>query len=320
MGAPDLLAEVAAPRVAEYRWGESPFFGASQSCCFVGWKSVRVCHECYSPGYKGKKCMIHHLKRAIPHAIYNLNFFIFKPFGPECKLIRCAEICHGVFASTLFWQAEHEEDQWGLERGHRQRLGWTIPHGWRGAIWYTDLSTSVECFVLGEVYVRLPIAVLTITDFFWQIGKNKKQITRHSSRAFGTSLKTRDHHLTPCAGSRFVIYLGWSVRTYAGVLAEPCCNSSWICAETEPAEQNCRPIRWVARRVLDPFGGVKGERKGSKNPSHSKSGCFFLKLVIQESASSERIFQLLRTFFFLGGGYFTFEIRMWLDFAGSTFR
>ena len=51
-----------------------------------------------------------------------------------------------------------------------------------------------------------------------------------------------------------------------------------------------------------PFGGVKGERKGSKNPSHSKSGCFFLKLVIQESASSERIFQLLRTFFFLGGG------------------
>ena len=88
---------------------------------------------------------------------------------------------------------------------------------------------------------------LNYHGFFWQIGKNKKQITRHSSRAFGTSLKTRDHHLTPCAGSRFVIYLGWSVRTYAGVLAEPCCNSSWICAETEPAEHNCRPIRWVAQ-------------------------------------------------------------------------
>ena len=55
--------------------GGSPFFGACQSFCFVGWKSVRVCHACYSPGYKGKKSMIHHLKRAMLHAIYNLIFF-----------------------------------------------------------------------------------------------------------------------------------------------------------------------------------------------------------------------------------------------------
>ena len=54
MGAPDLLAEVAAPRVAEYR--QVPFFGTCQRLFFVGWNSVKVWHAWCSPGHKEKTC------------------------------------------------------------------------------------------------------------------------------------------------------------------------------------------------------------------------------------------------------------------------
>lgn len=113
--------------------------------------------------------------------------------------------------------------------------------------------------------------------------------------AFGTSLKTRDHHLTPCACPPVCHLPGrFSVRTYVGVLAEPCCNSSWICAETKPAEHNCRPIRWVAQGAFH----LAEYKRGTERVKESKS--FHVWVGDPRISKFRKDFSTLENFFWGG--------------------